>query len=84
MSKGFKSDKIYSFDLVSCKPFIKIADISKLPLEAESVDMCIFCLSLMGINYLDFIVEAYRVLNNNGELIIAEVESRSSNWKKFI
>jgi ubiquinone/menaquinone biosynthesis C-methylase UbiE len=30
----------------------------------------------MGINYIDFIIEARRVLKSNGQLLIAEVESR--------
>jgi len=59
--------------LVSTKPFIIEADISKLPLKDSTVDLCIFCLSLMGTNYLDFIREAWRVLKENGEMIISEV-----------
>ena len=65
------------------KPFITEADISNLPLKNESVDLCVFCLSLMGTNYTRFIQEAYRVLKKGGELIISEVESRSPNWRKF-
>jgi ubiquinone/menaquinone biosynthesis C-methylase UbiE len=38
----------------------------------------------MGTNYLNFIREAWRVLKEEGELIISEVESRSPNWKKFM
>jgi ubiquinone/menaquinone biosynthesis C-methylase UbiE len=33
-----------------------------LPLENESCDVAIFSLSLMGINYLDYLGEAFRVL----------------------
>jgi ubiquinone/menaquinone biosynthesis C-methylase UbiE len=69
---------------VSTKPFIASADISKLPLKDASISLCIFCLSLMGTNYLNFIREAWRVLKEEGELIISEVESRSPNWKKFM
>ena len=35
-----------------------------------------FCLSLMGTNYLDFIEEAFRILKQHGTLWIAEVKSR--------
>lgn len=66
------------------KSFIIEADIANLPLKDESVSVCIFCLSLMGTNYLQFIREARRVLKNEGELIISEVESRSPNWSKFV
>jgi ribosomal RNA-processing protein 8 len=66
------------------KPFIIEADIAHLPLGGEAVDLCVFCLSLMGTNYLSFIREAWRVLRQDGELIISEVESRSQSWRKFI
>jgi ubiquinone/menaquinone biosynthesis C-methylase UbiE len=82
--KGFEPKRVKSYDLVSIKPFITAADIANLPLKDESVSVCIFCLSLMGTNYLQFIREARRVLKNEGELIISEVESRSPNWSKFV
>lgn len=75
---------VRSFDLVAKKPFVEIADIAHLPVESGSADACVFCLSLMGTNYLDFIQEAKRVLHNNGELLIAEVESRCKDWPSFI
>ena len=40
------------------------------------VDAAVFCLSLMGTNWLEMIIEARRVLRENGELVIAEVTSR--------
>lgn len=33
-----------------------------VPLENESVDVAVFCLSLMGTNLQDYILEANRVL----------------------
>ena len=69
--------KIHSFDLTSDgNPSVTEADIANLPLEKESVDIAIFCLALMGTNYLDFIEEAFRVLRFGGELWIAEIKSR--------
>ena len=69
--------KILSFDLTSSgNPFVTEADIANLPLDPESVDVAIFCLALMGTNYLDFIEEAFRVLRFGGELWIAEIKSR--------
>jgi ribosomal RNA-processing protein 8 len=38
--------------------------------------MAIFCLSLMGTNVKDFLLEARRVLKRGGVLLIAEVKSR--------
>jgi len=57
---------VLSFDLVAVKSFIKEADIANLPIKDGSVQMCVFCLSLMGTNYLAFIQEAWRVLGESG------------------
>ncbi|TKY88606.1 hypothetical protein EX895_002595 [Sporisorium graminicola] len=39
-------------------------------------DVAVFCLSLMGTNWIHMLLEAKRVLRTGGELIIAEVSSR--------
>ena len=52
----------HSFDLVARNEFITACDISKVPLADASVDVAIFCLSLMGTNFMDFLKEAKRVL----------------------
>ncbi|ORX98118.1 methyltransferase-domain-containing protein [Clohesyomyces aquaticus] len=71
---------IHSFDLSKPAgpnaPLVTIADISALPLPDSSVDVTIFCLALMGTNWLEFIDEAYRILRWKGELWIAEIKSR--------
>jgi ribosomal RNA-processing protein 8 len=70
----------HSFDL--SKPtgpsadLVTIADISALPVPENSVDVAIFCLALMGTNWLDFIDEAYRILRWKGELWVSEIKSR--------
>jgi len=58
------------------KDFITIADIRKLPLINKSTDIAIFCLALMGTNYLEFLLEASRCLRTSGYLIVCEVVSR--------
>ena len=72
--------KILSYDLAKGtsggKKFIKIADIANLPLEDGSVDLAIFCLALMGTNWVNFIDEAARVVRWKGELWVAEIKSR--------
>jgi len=68
--------KIHSFDLQSPSPLVTKADIAKLPLVDGSVDIAIFCLALMGTNWIDFIEEAFRILRWKGELWIAEIKSR--------
>ena len=68
--------KIFSYDLQSSSPLVTKADIADLPLEDGSVDVAIFCLALMGTNWIDFIEEAFRILRWKGELWVAEIKSR--------
>lgn len=68
--------KIHSFDLHSPSRLVTKADISNLPLEDGSCDVAIFCLALMGTNWISFIEEAYRILHWRGELWVAEIKSR--------
>lgn len=68
--------KVHSFDLKKANERITVADVKNVPLEDESCTIVIFCLALMGTNFLDFIEEAYRILAPNGEIWIAEIKSR--------
>jgi SAM-dependent methyltransferase len=74
--KGECPFKIHSFDLIASSDLVTACDMSNVPLPKSSVDVGIFCLSLMGTNMADFIREAHRVLKDNGRLHIAEVRSR--------
>ena len=68
---------VHSFDLVAPNPYVTACDMAKVPLPNKSVDVCVFCLSLMGTNLADFIREAHRVLKDDtGRIHIAEVRSR--------
>lgn len=67
---------IKSFDLQSPSPLVTKADIANLPLADGSVNVAIFCLALMGTNWLDFVEEAHRILHWKGELWVAEIKSR--------
>ena len=67
---------IKSFDLQSPSALVTKADIANLPLEDGAVNVAIFCLALMGTNWIDFIEEANRILHWKGELWIAEIKSR--------
>ena len=51
-------------------------DIANVPLDNDTLDVAIFCLSLMGTNVADFVAEAHRTLKPGGLLLIAEVRSR--------
>ena len=67
---------VHSFDLVAPNELVTACDMANVPLENKSVDVCVFCLSLMGTNLADFIREAHRVLKDDGIVKIAEVRSR--------
>lgn len=56
--------KTYSLDLVAKTDDIIACDMSNTPLETGSIDIVVFCLSLMGTNVKDFILEANRVLKD--------------------
>ncbi|XP_068646135.1 ribosomal RNA-processing protein 8 [Aristolochia californica] len=75
IAKSVKN-KVFSIDLVSSDSSVIACDMSKTPLNTSSVDVAVFCLSLMGVNYPNYLQEARRVLNKCGWLLIAEVRSR--------
>ncbi|KAF8399783.1 hypothetical protein HHK36_015653 [Tetracentron sinense] len=75
LSKNVKN-KVFSFDLVSNDPSVLACDMSNTPLESSSLDVAVFCLSLMGTNFPSYLQEAHRVLKPCGWILIAEVKSR--------
>jgi len=74
--RGKAQVKVLSYDLQASTPDVTVADIAHLPLETGSVDVAIFCLALMGTNFLEFVEEAHRILRGRGELWVAEIKSR--------
>ena len=74
--KGKPLFNIHSFDLVAPNDLVTACDMADVPLKNKSVDVCVFCLSLMGTNLADFVREAHRVLKDDGKVKIAEVRSR--------
>jgi ribosomal RNA-processing protein 8 len=82
LAESLQADKaklhldVRSFDLQSPSPLVTKADIANIPMEDGSVNVAIFCLALMGTNWLDFVDEAYRLLHWKGELWVAEIKSR--------
>jgi len=74
-------NKVHSFDLVAANERVTPCNIACVPLPDESVDIVVFCLSLMGTNFVDFLKEAHRILKMNGIIKIVEVRSRLEDAK---
>ena len=78
----FKNDNRFRFinyDHISSNNQIISCDISELPLEDDSVDICILSLAMWGSNCDTYINEANRVLESNGQLYIIEPTKRWSH-----
>jgi len=70
--EAFGPDRVYSFDHVAVNDKVVACDIKKLELADDVLDVSVFSLSLMGKNWIDYIIEAKRCLATNGYLLIAE------------
>jgi ribosomal RNA-processing protein 8 len=81
-----KRVQVRSFDLLAANERIEACDIANLPMKDGSADIAIFCLALMGTDFVRFLQEAHRVLKPGGLLWIAEIKSRFNDrdGKAFI
>ena len=81
ISQHFASDQRFQFinyDHVSSNDTIVSCDISSLPLEDTSVEICILSLAMWGSNCHQYITQAHRVLESGGKLYIIEPTKRWS------
>uniref|UniRef100_A0A8D8MW57 Ribosomal RNA-processing protein 8 n=1 Tax=Culex pipiens TaxID=7175 RepID=A0A8D8MW57_CULPI len=76
--------KVYSLDLVAANDSVIACDMANTPLETNSINVVVFCLSLMGTNLRDFLLEANRIMKTGALLKIAEVSSRFDDVKEFV
>ena len=79
IAEHFKSDRRFEFinyDHVSTKENITECDISHIPSEDNSVEICIMSFALWGSNCEEYITEAYRVLETGGKLYIIDSTKR--------
>ena len=76
--------RFHNFDLHAPNTQVTKADISRLPLHDGEIDIAVFCLSLMGTNWISFVEEAWRVLRGDGkgECWVSEVKSRFGRVKR--
>jgi superfamily II DNA or RNA helicase len=81
-------NKVHAFDYVAIDKDVIACDMSSVPLNSNEVDAVIFCLSLMGSNYLDYLKEAFRIIKPYGNLFICEpkkkIDNRIEEFKKDI
>jgi ubiquinone/menaquinone biosynthesis C-methylase UbiE len=74
---------VHSFDHVAANDAVNACDIADVPLDDSELDVTVFCLSLMGSNFTDYLKEAHRTLKLDGRLHIYEATSRFSDRHKF-
>ena len=69
-------NKVYSFDHVAINEKVTACNMVNVPLDDLALDVAVLSLSLMGLNYSDYLKEAYRTLKFGGLLKIAEPINR--------
>jgi superfamily II DNA or RNA helicase len=85
ISQYFKNDPRFNFtnyDHVAINDTVQVCDISNMPLEDDSVNICIMSLALWGPNCEEYVAEANRVLETNGQLYIIDSTKRWSEEGK--
>ncbi|KEG12251.1 putative methyltransferase [Trypanosoma grayi] len=78
-----KGYTVHSFDFCAVNEHVTVANAANVPLESNSVDICIFSLSLMSTDYVECLYEAFRVLKPKRLLKIVEVRSRIPYPRRF-
>jgi ribosomal RNA-processing protein 8 len=81
ISANFSNDNRFQFinyDHVSSNDTIVSCDISNLPLEEDTIEICILSLAMWGSNCKEYIKEANRILESGGKLYIIEPTKRWS------
>jgi ribosomal RNA-processing protein 8 len=82
VSKYFKDNelfKFYNYDHYNCNDNVISCDIKEVPLEDNTINIAILCLSMWGSNCKDYIKETSRILEDNGILLIIEPMKRWLN-----
>ena len=75
---------VHSFDHVALNDDVIACDMTNVPLDDESLDAAVFCLSLMGSNFTNYVREAHRVLKLDGHLHIFEPTKKFSDRDAFV
>jgi hypothetical protein len=79
ISEFFKTDtrfKFINYDHIKSNETVISCDISRIPLDEDSVEICILSLAMWGSNCKSYLSEACRVLESGGKLYIIEPTKR--------
>lgn len=76
-------ENVHSFDAFPTADNITQCDMENVPLENNSVDIVVCCLSLMKKDITKTIKEVSRILKKNGIYYLAEIRSRVDSVNKF-
>lgn len=76
--------KVHSFDLVKINERVTACNLAHVPLPNASLDVAVFCLALMGTDWIKFVEEAHRCLKPGGLCHIVEVESRFADVQAVV
>ena len=88
MANKFET-RVQSFDVVACDSRVTACNMEKVPVKDGDIGIAVFCQSLMGKNWSNYIKEAARCLPKDGILLIAETtkslsEPRLGNLRDVI
>ena len=72
-------NRVIGIDYVAANDRVKVCDMVSTPLDDASLDVVVFSLSLIGVNWIDYLKEAHRTLRPYGHLFIAEPHGRWLN-----
>ena len=78
-----ETSMVHSFDHVAKNDTVTACDIADVPIDDGELDVAVFCLSLMGTNFTDYLKEAHRTLKLDGRLHIYEATSGFTDRDKF-
>ena len=77
--KGFDHQRVDGCEDVIISDMANLTDV----VEDKEMDIAVFCLSLWGCNYEDYFKEAFRILKDDGRLIIVEPSSDFGEGKHY-
>jgi hypothetical protein len=82
LAAALPDHKVHAFDHIAINDRVTACDMTHTPLDDATLDVAVFSLSLMGLNYVDYLREAYRTLKFGGFLKIAEPIERWANKRE--